>query len=217
MLRLPGRFPLHRIRSGVRRCPVREWMTQIFGLELLPTLFLWFESHACGSLAVLCCAFPPSWRTGRRLALTVRSLVPAALRHAPRHRCIRGRGPSTSETPHQHRGSSPQPKVRLTAWLSTLSTQVYCLKTCETNVLVLLFMVRQRREPKVRFRSSVQFSRHSVRLFATPRYDCQLLKDLFVVISGLNVFKVGSNFFFSCWKLSPRFHRYSTGNSWCLK
>ena len=160
MLRLPWRFPPYRIRSGGGGVRCMKWVTQIFHFELLPSLFLWLSHMLMVPLCALLCLFASSWRTGHGLALTVCFLF---WQHFDMPHDIAASEDGTVYVGDAHTNTvwkfTSTESMAFTAWLSTLFTQVYCLKTCEKKCACpSLFMVSSVGSQGMIQFTSVQFS-----------------------------------------------------------
>ena len=122
----------HLIELGLAKAVLSVWMTQISGLELLASLFLWFESHAMVLWCALLCLSVSSWRTGCRLALTTCFLF---RQHFDMPHDIAASEDGTVYVGDAHANTvwkfTSTESTAYAVWLSTLFTQVYCLKTHE--------------------------------------------------------------------------------------
>ena len=164
MLRLPGRFPPHRIRSGGGgvQC-VNRWLKSLV-LSCFHCCFFGLSHMRVVLSCALLCLSASSWRTGRRLALTVCFLF---RQHFDMPHDIAASEDGTVYVGDAHTNTvwkfTSTESTAFTAWLSTLSTQVYCLKTCEKKCACpSLFMVSSvGTQGMIQF-TSVQFSRSVV-------------------------------------------------------
>ena len=163
MLGLPGRLSPHRIRSGKGSVECVNGWLKFLVLSCLHHCFFGLSHMLMVLWCALLCLSVSSWRTGYRLALTTCFLF---RQHFDMPHDIAASEDGTVYVGDAHANTvwkfTSTESTAFAVWLSTLFTQVYCLKTREQKCACPLVMVSSVGSQGMIQFTSVQVSRSVV-------------------------------------------------------